>query len=338
MLYILYGTDTFSREEFIAQLQVAIGSPDAAKSNTTRVSWKDVSLPEITQACLTVPFLANRRMVVVEGLLASSTQTSRSRSKSVASPVVNPLSTSIPLLDKLEQLVNELPDTTDLIFAEEALRKDNPMISALGPLAKIREFDVLRGAKLQQWIIQRSTRRGTPITTGAALLLANLIGGDLRSLNNEIEKLALYCHGSLIQEEHIGILVTAIKEANIFSAVDAILDSKVAESLQLIERLLVEGTSISYIFAMLARQIRLVLVAQELLNNNVDSGSLGKRLGLYSEYPLKKTLQQARKLSRDRLRRSHELLVSSDYAMKTGLSDERLGLETLVVQLSILNK
>jgi len=335
MFYILHGEDTFSREEFITQLQLAIGSPDAAQSNTTRVAWKDVSLAEVTQACMTVPFLAERRMVVVEGLLNSLIATPRARERSGKS-TIQPSSPSKSVVESLKQLVNDLPSTTDLVLAEEALRKNSPFVSELGPLAQIREFQPLRGARLHQWIIQRSTSSGTPITPGAGLLLANLIGGDLRLLHNEIEKLVTYCHGGLIQEEHVNMLVTAVKEASIFSAIDAILESKVAESLQLIERLLSEGTSVTHVFAMLARQIRLAIIAQELLETRVDSRSFGKRLGLFSEYPLRKTLQQARSLSAARLRQSHALLVASDYSMKTGMSDERLALETLVVQLCSL--
>ncbi len=335
MFYILHGEDTFSREEFITQLQLAIGSPDAAQSNTTRVVWKDVSLAEVTQACMTVPFLAERRMVVVEGLLNSLIPTPRSRERSAKS-TIQPSSPSKSVVESLKQLVNDLPSTTDLVLAEEALRKNSPFVSELGPLAQIREFQPLRGAQLHQWIIQRSASSGTPITPGAGLLLANLIGGDLRSLHNEIEKLVTYCHGGLIQEEHVNMLVTAVKEASIFSAIDAILESKVAESLQLIERLLSEGTSVTHIFAMLARQVRLAIIAQELLETRVDSRSFGKRLGLFSEYPLRKTLQQARSLSTARLRQSHALLVASDYSMKTGMADERLALETLVVQLCSL--
>ena len=130
-------------------------------------------------------------------------------------------------------------------------------------------------------------------------------------------------------------LVAQSREASIFAAVDAALLSRTGPALQLVHRLLDDGAPVSYVLAMLARQLRLVLVAQELLRDQVPHEEAGKRLGIASEYPLRKTMDMARQLPTVRLRTAHSLLLETDVAIKTGALEERVALELLIARLCV---
>ena len=133
--------------------------------------------------------------------------------------------------------------------------------------------------------------------------------------------------------DDVETLVSHAREASIFAAVDAVLEQRSQAALELIKRLLDTGGTVPYVLNMLARQVRLVLLAQELLQQRLPEGEIGARLGITSSFPLRKTMDQARKSTPQRMRRLHGLLLESDIAIKTGELEERMALEVLVARI-----
>ena len=336
MIYVFHGADSFSMKEAVAGLREAVGPVDVRDANTNVVSGQELSPPQLVQLCHAVPFLADRRLVIVEGLLdsvggdapgargARRAPAGRRRRTADAGPWRG-----------LGESLSDLPPTTDLVFQDGPLRRNNPLLRDLAPIAQVREFPVPRGVHLQRWVLQRGASRDATLTPGAALLLAEMVGGDLWALSNEVEKLSLYCQGRAVQERDVRELVGQTREASIFAAVDAALLSRTGPALQLVHRLLDDGAPVSYVLFMLARQVRLVLLAQELLREKVPHDEAGRRLGIASEFPLRKTMDMARQLPPARLRTAHGLLLDTDVAIKTGVLEERVALELLIARLCV---
>ena len=336
MVYLFHGADSFSMKEAVAVLREAVGSPDLRDANTTVVSGKELSPAQLVQLCHAVPFLADRRLIIVEGLLDSV----GGDGPAARGPRRAPAGRRGRAADAgpwraIGESLSDLPPTTDLVFQDGPLRRNNPLLRDLAPIAQVREFPVLRGVHLQRWVLQRGASLGATLTPGAAILLADMVGGDLWALSNEVEKLSLYCRGRAVQEQDVRELVGQTREASIFAAVDAVLLSRTGPALQLVHRLLDDGAPVSYVLAMLARQLRLVLVAQELLRDKVPRDEAGRRLGIASEYPLRKTMEMARQLPTARLRTAHSLLLDADVAIKTGILEERVALELLIARLCV---
>jgi DNA polymerase-3 subunit delta len=225
-----------------------------------------------------------------------------------------------------------MPPTNDVVFVEGPLRRDNRLLQGLAKIAQVREFPAPTGPALERWISQRVEQAGAVITQAAIRLLADVIGPDLWTQSNEIEKLALYRYRQEIQPEDVGTMVSPAREASVFAAVDAVLERRSQTALQLIARLLETTGTVPYVISMLARQVRLVLLAQELLQQRLPQTEMGTRLGLTSSFPLRKTLDQARKSTPQSMRLLHQMLLESDIAIKTGELEERLALEVLVAR------
>ena len=337
MIYVFHGADSFSMKEAVAVLREAVGPADLRDANTTVVSAQELSPPRLVQLCHAVPFLAERRLVIVEGLLdsAGGGDAPGARGQRRAPAGRRRRGADAGPWRGLREALADLPPTTDLVFQDGPLRRNNPLLRDLAPVAQVREFPVLRGVHLQRWILQRGAALGATLTPGAAMLLADMVGGDLWALSNEVEKLSLYCQDRAVQERDVRELVGQTREASIFAAVDAALLSRTETALQLVHRLLDDGAPVSYVLAMLARQLRLVLVAQELLRDKVPHDEAGRRLGIASEYPLRKTMDMARRLPPARLRTAHGLLLDTDVAIKTGVLEERVALELLIARLCV---
>ena len=69
MLHILIGEDDFSIRQALEEIKKAIGDPAALMTNTTVLDGRQVTPEQLRAACETVPFLAEKRLVIVEGLL-----------------------------------------------------------------------------------------------------------------------------------------------------------------------------------------------------------------------------------------------------------------------------
>src|SRR5919199_3479586 len=69
-VYILHGEDTFSRDEALQGLKQRMRLLPAGEHNLTELSGAQATLDELRAAADVVPFLAERRMVIVRGLLS----------------------------------------------------------------------------------------------------------------------------------------------------------------------------------------------------------------------------------------------------------------------------
>ena len=72
MFYILHGDDDFGRDEELARLRNRMAGDDPAMAdlNTVILDSQKLTLGELRHACDSIPFMADRRLVIVHGLLA----------------------------------------------------------------------------------------------------------------------------------------------------------------------------------------------------------------------------------------------------------------------------
>ena len=330
MIYVLYGEDDFSKREFLEGLRREIGTPELLEANTTTLAGSGLSLRHLQEVCSVVPFLAERRLIIVERLLGQFDGTRADRRQMRSPPGKGPLEEWQGLAEALSQV----PTSTTLVFVEGSLRLDNELLLKARSAAEVHEFLPPRGEALGGWIRQRVAAAGATISQGAVRRLADLVGGNLWVVSSEVEKLALYAGEDGIDEEAVTVLVAQTQEANVFRAVDAILEGRSSSAMPIILRLRQSGAEVSYVISMLARQVRLILLAYELLPQRLPRPELGRRLGVTAEFAIRRTEEQARLHAPERLVAMYRRLLETDLAIKRGELGEDLALETLVAELS----
>jgi DNA polymerase-3 subunit delta len=316
MLHIFHGPDSFSRHEALEKIKKELG--EFLEANTSSFEGDRVNTAELSLSCQTAPFLAPKRLVVVKGLLERF-ELWKDRKTEDPGPFF--------------RLLEALPSTTELVLIEDRLLGDaNPLFAALRGKGQVRAFPRVRGARLRHWIGERVAGGGGAITSGAVELLARVVGDDLWTLSQEIEKLLLFCRGKPITEDEVGHLSSPAREVRSYELADALLEGKSRGAGRLLHQLLQEGLVPAQLLAAVTRQLRHALLAQELLDQGLKTKELGERLGL-SDYPLEKTLAQAR-FPRPRLEMAYYKILGTDLAIKTGKLSGELALELLVAELS----
>ena len=329
MLYILWGPDDFSLNQALEEIKRGMGDPAALSTNTTTLDGQQMTLAQLKTVCETFPFLAERRLVIVRGLLERFESKSRPRRQKKTAQLTDQENE----LKLLGNYVGQIPDSTTLVLIDSEIKASNPLLKELSSKAEVRSFLLMREARLRQWVQQRVAQEGGSISPGAVDLLVKLVGGNLWIMANEINKLVIFASGRCIEEGDVKVVVSYVQQANVFAMVDAILEFKVKVAEQLLQQLLQWGAPPTYLLAMLSRQVRMIVRAKVLKSQGESKIDIQNKLGLTSEFILRKTLEQADRYSLGRIKEVYHKLLEVDLSIKTGKYDGELAFNLLIAEL-----
>jgi DNA polymerase-3 subunit delta len=333
--HLLYG-DSFLVSRTLRDLEAESGAADLLEANTHRLAGAQVKPAELLSICLALPFMDSCRLVIIDGLLAlGERQASRAGGRTRAGNRTPAGSGNI--LGEWQawaESISGMPETTLLIFKDGPLSDTNPLLRSLLKVAEPHHLTAPSGEGLARWMKTTAGDKGTGISPVAINSLMDLIGNDLWTLDQELEKLALYASGRNIEEDDVRQMVSQAKEANIFNAVDAMIAGRPDVALDLLRQLREDGREAPYIIGMIGRQLRLMALARDLTERGVPQGEMGKRLGVASQYAVQKTVEQARRHSGEDLSWRYRRLLETDLSIKRGRLNPDMALELLVAELA----
>ena len=330
MFYILWGEDDFSLRQSLEEIKRGLGDQAILATNTTTLDGQQMTLDQLRTVCETVPFLAERRLVIVNGLLERFEPRGRASPRKKTTRVTNQQDE----YKSLSAYISNLPDSTVLVLIGGRGTSKSSLFRELSNQAEVRSFPLLRGAKLRQWVQRRVTDEGGSISPQAVDLLAKLVGGELWIMTNEINKLVLFTSGRRIEEEDIRMVASYAQQANVFAMVDAILEFKAGVAEQSLQQLLQRGAAPAYLLVMLSRQVGMIVRAKELRSQGKPEMEIQNRLGLTSEFALGKTIEQANRYPWERIKEVYHKLLEADLSIKTGKYDGELALNILIAELA----
>ena len=328
MLYILLGPDDFSIGEWLSRAKKSLGDESVLEANTIVFEGQQVTPEQLGAAAGAVPFLAEKRLIIVNGLLGRFEPKGKpgaGRGKAAAKE--NGFAA-------FSQCLENLPPSSIVVLADGAARSSNKLYRGLAPRAEVKSFPKLRRDSLNRWIEKRVKGEGGRITPGAVKLLAQLVGGNLWIMAGEVSKLSLYASGDTIDEEMVKRVVGYSQQATVFAMVDAILEFKVKAAQKALGQLLQAGGTPSYLLYMLTRQVRLILRAKVFSRRGLQEREIQEKLGLTHDFVWRKTLNQAAGYSIARLKEIYTRLLETDLAIKTGRYNGELAVNILVAELS----
>lgn len=334
--YVIYG-DSFLVAGAMEELRSRVSPAELLEANSHVLTSPDYSALKAT--CDAVPFLAEHRLVAVEGLLGQfESRDGRRRGSASGRRGQGQRQDMRRWQDLPRYIAEEMPPTTLLVFREERLTRGNPLLKQLQPCAKVQAMPAPTGEALARWIRTRIEARGAQITPGAILVLTQAAGNEMWALDNDLEKLSLYAGDRPIEEADVALLAAQSRDANIFAATDALLEGRAQAAMRLMHRLRQDGADVSYIVSMIARQLRTVTLARDLMDRKVAEREIGDRLGIPQEFIRRKAVGQARRHSWNDLKWLYGRLFEVDLAVKRGRADEDVALELLVSEASALGR
>jgi DNA polymerase III subunit delta len=318
MFHLLHGENGLQRQEALAQLIAESGLADDFRDMNTEILDGVITPSELRQACSVMPFLGEARIVIARNALSASRS------------------------DAVREILTVLPDvapTTHLIFDEDkSLPKNHPVFKQPHAIdITVQHFTVPDARSLPGWLVQRTRFRGGEIEPRAAAVLAQNIGGNLRLLDQEIQKLLLYTgERNEITVEDVQMMVPYIQSADvIFQLVDAVGQRDGRHAATYLHRLLEVGEHPLGIFGMIVRQFRLLIQIRWLIDQHYPQPQIVSRLKLHP-YVAKKVTAQANWFTPSQLRQAYSLLMAADLSIKRGEAPADIALDMLVAQLTRL--
>ena len=340
MLVILLGPERFLVSQALKSYLDKYAPADSALGdlNLTRLDGARITPDELERAVQAIGFLADTRVVVVEGLM-SRFGAGKAAEGEASTPRKQDTTTrgrgkSEPGLgEQFASQFGQVPDSTILILVERSgLAKNNTLLKAASRYGKVEEFVTPRGVALERWIADRARQAGVRISQGAQATLAAALP-DLQTLANEIEKLSLYVGtGGTIDEAVLKQMSFVSKQDDVFEMTSAAARRDTKGALIQLQRLIDGGTAPEGILPVLAWQIRTLIQVRDMLDRRVSEGRMAEQSGL-SDFVVRKSVGQAKQYTMPKLLDIHHKLVELDHAVKTGRAEADMTLDALVVEM-----
>jgi DNA polymerase III subunit delta len=328
-IYLLYGEDTFGRDEALQTLKERMRALPAGEHNLTELAGADATVSNVRLAADAVPFLADRRLIVARGLLArllgrGSFRRSRGKPKSDSGP------------DELQQLLEYLPHvphTTSIAFVEDGGLNADPFVAAI-PRGRALNREFPRVMDVAGWVRARAKLIEVDLDESAVRELSSLGGGDLRRLDSELRKLGAFAAGRTVTRADVRELVVG-REVNVWALLDGLSERRSDRALRALHALYAQGESPEALLGRdIAPHMRRLLVGRELVEASpaerarVDINALG-----VNPATVQKWMDQSRSFEPNELQRALQLLLELDRQIKTGETSPEISLELAVVQL-----
>ncbi len=306
--YLLYGEEQYLIHQYRDKLKKAL-NPDGDTMNYAAYEGRSIDTEELISLAETLPFFAERRLIVVEnsGFFKTSN-------------------------DRLADYMKTLGDTVVFVFVETEVDKRGRMYKAVKAKGQVVEFKKQEEAVLRRWILGKIRKEEKQISEGALAAFLTKVGQDMENINSELEKLLCYTYGrNAITAEDVEAICTTQIQNKIFEMVDAIGNRDQKKAMELYYDLLILKEAPMKILALLARQFLILLQIKEM--PGVDRAAVASRVGI-PLFAVAKNTAQSRQFKRSQLRRALSDCVEYEEAVKTGRLGDRLCVELLIVKYS----
>ena len=306
-IYLLYGDEPFLVGSYKKKLREAITGGDTMNFNY--FEGKNPDVKEIISLADTMPFFADRRLILVDGSgFFKSAQ------------------------EELAAYLPQMPDTTCLVFAESEVDKRNRLYKRVKELGYAAELNKQDTAQLMRWAAGILGRDGRKISRPVMEYFLERTGDDMENIRMELEKLVCYTMGrDVITKEDVDAVGTVHVTSRVFDMVAAIVAGNTKKAMDLYGDLLTLKEPPMRILFLIARQFNQLLQIKELTAAGKDKGAMASALKV-PPFAVGKLTAQARAFTRDQILSWVTLCVETEEAVKTGRLSDRLAVELLIAR------
>ena len=303
-VYLLFGDEPFLVNSYKKRLREAIAGDDTMNYNYFEGKGPDVK--EIISLADTMPFFAERRLVMVDGS--------------------GFFKSSAP--EELVNYIAEIPESTCMVFVESEVDKRNKLYKKVKDNGYAAELKKQDADQLMRWAAGILAKDGKKITRQVMEYFMERTGDDMENIRMELEKLICYTMGrEVITKEDVEAVGTVHVTNRIFEMVTAIVAGNTRKAMDLYEDLLTLKEPPMRIMFLIAKQFNQLLQVKELAGKGAQKGEIASKVKVPPFVAGK-----ARAFSREQILSYVEFCVESEEAVKTGRLSDRLSVELLIAR------
>lgn len=319
--YLLYGEEDYLKRQYKNRLTKAM-LPEGDTVNYACYSGKGIPVAEIIDLAETMPFFAERRLIVIEdsGLFRT------------AAP-------------ELAEYIRTMSSAACFLFVEKEVDERGKLFKAVKEQGYAVKFGRQTEQLLKTWLLGRIKKEGKQIKESVFQNILLKVGTDMELLEKEMEKLFCYTlDKDEITMEDVEAVCTTQIENHIFQMIDAVAVQDKRKALDYYYELLaLREYPAMTILRMLTRQFQLLLNVQELMKAGMDQNQIMTYVDVQKDRPLNKyvagkCMRQCRHFRKSDLTAILEEGVKLENAVKTGEIKDTIGVELFIVTASVKGK
>ena len=317
-LYVFFGEETFLLEYYLGQLKKLLLDPLTESFNYHRFNTETFDGTTFAEAVENLPMMAEHTLVQVEDIdLFKLSEGDRERMAAVFS---------------------DIPEycTVIFVYTAAAWKPDKRMKKLWESIDKnglVVEFAKQDQRDLIAWVTRHFAAQQKKISTELCAYLIDITDGTMTSLLGEISKICAYSGAAEICRADIDAVTEPVLDAVVFQMTDLLSAGRYDEALRKLQQLLKMQQEPLAILGAVGGHFRRLGAARTLLDNRRNASDLQKLCGL-PDYPARKTMEAARGFSAEFCKRASELVLETDYRMKTSYDEPQRLLELLLLSLA----
>ena len=317
-LYFFHGEEQFLLDHYLEAMKKQVLDELTESFNYHRLTDETFDIRSFADAVENLPMMAERTFVQVEDIdLFKMREDDR---------------------DKIVEILSDIPEYCTVVFTyvtaawkpDKRLKK---LWDAVSKHGQIIEFAKQEPKDLIPWISRHFSAKGKKIGNDLCAYLMEITGGTMTALSGEIEKICAYSGGDTIKKTDIDAVTEPVLDAVVFQMTDLLGLGKYGAALQKLQQLLKMQQEPIAILGAVGSHFRRIGTARTLLDNGKQVVELMSLCGMGS-YPAQKTMDAARRFRPEFCRRAAELVLETDYKMKTSYDEPERLLELLILQLA----
>lgn len=316
-LYFFHGEETFLLHHYLGQLRKLLLDPLTESFNFHRLNSETFDTRVFADAVENLPMMAEYTLVQVDEIdLFKLNEGDRT---------------------KIIDVLTDIPDYCTVVFTyiTTPWKPDKRLKKLWEAVEKgtVVEFAKQDQRDLVSWVTRHFAAREKRISTDLCLYLIDITGGTMTALAGEIDKICAYSGATEIKKTDIDAVTEPVLDAVVFQMTDQLSAGRYDEALLKLRQLLKMQQEPLAILGAVGSHFRRIGAARTLLDHGKTAYDLQKLCGI-PDYPARKTMDAARRFSPAFCKRAAELVLETDYRMKTSFDDPERLLEMLLLTLS----
>lgn len=312
-LYLLFGAESYLRDNAARAIaDAALRDAPLREFNEASYSLTNTDVQQALATAEQLPMMCARRVVRISdfGKLREADE------------------------GALLRYLNHPVESSVVIFIADELDKRRKLSKTMLDACASVEFAPLSDRELMAWA--KSHLKDLRAETDERTLgqIVALVGSDVRTLTNELEKLATAAlPGGRISMEMVDSLVGRSRQLSNFELTDHLIARNRKRALQILHRLLDDGAEPVMLIGLIAGNYHRLALAKELMARGAAKEEVF-RLVAMPHFKREDFLATARRSDAGALTRSIRRIAEADLAIKTSRATPRLQLELLVCELA----
>ena len=317
-LYIFHGEEVFLLNHYLGQIKSKLLDELTESFNFHRLNNETFDIQSFADSVENMPMMAEHTLVQVDEIdLFKLPESDR---------------------NKIVEILSDIPEWCTVIFTYETVawkpdKRLKKLWEAIDKNGTIVEFARQGQRELIAWVSRHFMSRNKRISNDLCAYLIDITGGTMTALSGEISKICAFSGRDEITKYDIDSVTEPVLDAVVFQMTDLLGEGKYGPALQKLQTLLKMQQEPLAILGAVGGHFRRISTARTLLDNGRSSGELMKLCGI-PDYPARKTMEAARRFTPGFCRKAAELVLETDYKMKTSYDDPERLLEMLILQLA----